>query len=175
MKYGHIEKTTNKLIGWYDKDIHDNIPVPNIEITDDEHNDYINEGVNYYNHLTKKFEKKDFSTLQDKIKDKLYNLKIKTEKEIYPMPSQALDVEWVGGYESAQMLNAKRLMCLELGLDTCTFTDCNDEDWDLSLDEAKVVCLKVASDFEKRRAEYKQKKRLIESCSTLDELQTITL
>ena len=34
MKYAHIDGNNN-IIGWYDVDIHDNIPTPNIEVSDD--------------------------------------------------------------------------------------------------------------------------------------------
>ena len=35
MKYAHID-TNNKLLGWYDPDIHDTIPMPTIEVTDEQ-------------------------------------------------------------------------------------------------------------------------------------------
>lgn len=65
MKYGYIEKETNKLLGWYDDSIHKNIPIPKIPVTDDEHSEYIKLNVNYYNKETKKFEVKDFKTNEE--------------------------------------------------------------------------------------------------------------
>lgn len=173
MKYGHIEKGTNKLLGWYDTDIHSSIPKPNVKITDDEHLEYINANVNYYNKESKKFEVKDFSTFDDKINTVLNILKSETTNYIYTKPSTILDIDWVGGYESAQMLNAKRSMCVELGLDRCTFTDSNDEDWNLTLAEATEVCLKVAKDFEDRRAKYKEAKRAIENSTSEESIYSI--
>ena len=35
MKQAHIENGTNKLLGWYTKEIHSKIPTPNIEVTDE--------------------------------------------------------------------------------------------------------------------------------------------
>lgn len=36
MKYAHYDKDTKKLLGYYDSEIHENIPEPNIEISDEE-------------------------------------------------------------------------------------------------------------------------------------------
>lgn len=93
----------------------------------------------------------------------------------YESPTECLNINWVGGYESAQMLNAKRTLCLEMGLESCTFTDSVDADHVLTLIEAKEVCIKVAQEFEERRAAYKAKKRAIEACTTIEELEEILL
>jgi hypothetical protein len=34
MKYAHID-SNGRILGWYDKDIHETIPTPNIEVTED--------------------------------------------------------------------------------------------------------------------------------------------
>ena len=34
MKYAYIDEDTNRLLGWYDDNIHTIIPTPNIEVTD---------------------------------------------------------------------------------------------------------------------------------------------
>ena len=36
MKYAHIAESTNELLGWYDIDIHDKIPTPTIEVTEEQ-------------------------------------------------------------------------------------------------------------------------------------------
>lgn len=36
MKYAHYDKDTKKLLGYYDSEIHENIPEPNIEISDED-------------------------------------------------------------------------------------------------------------------------------------------
>lgn len=35
MKYVHIDKY-NKLLGWYSKEIHSELPIPTIEVTDEQ-------------------------------------------------------------------------------------------------------------------------------------------
>lgn len=86
----------------------------------------------------------------------------------YEAPTVCLDINWVGGYESSQKLNAKRLLCLDIGLDYCTFTDAQDVDHILTLTQAKEVCIAVALDFELRRSSYKSKKRALETAIVVD-------
>ena len=59
----------------------------------------------------------------------------------YESPTECLNIYWVGGYESAQMLNAKRALCLEMESESCIFTDSVDADHVLTLIEAKEVCI----------------------------------
>lgn len=47
MKYAHIEN--NKLLGWYDSDIHDEIPTPNIQVTEEQWQEAINNNHNSIN------------------------------------------------------------------------------------------------------------------------------
>lgn len=60
MKYAHLEKNTNKFLGWYDEEIHDVIPTPNIEVTDEVWQEAININANCYENG--KFIVKDFRT-----------------------------------------------------------------------------------------------------------------
>lgn len=49
MKIVHYETTTQKLLAWYDKDIHTTIPIPNIEVTDVVWQEALNVGANHVN------------------------------------------------------------------------------------------------------------------------------
>lgn len=111
-------------------------------------------------------------TLEEKIQVAISELKNNIN---YESPTECLNINWVGGYESAQMLNAKRTLCLEMELESCIFTDSVDADHVLTLIKAKEVCIKVAQEFEERRAAYKAKKRAIEACTTIEELEEILL
>ena len=64
MKYAHIEKTTNKILGWYDKEVHKKIPTPNIEVTDEVWKEAVNINANCYENG--KLVKKDFTTPEQK-------------------------------------------------------------------------------------------------------------
>ena len=60
MKYSHLEENTNKLLGWYDNEIHLEIPTPNIEVTDEVWQEALNINANCYENG--KFIVKDFRT-----------------------------------------------------------------------------------------------------------------
>lgn len=60
MKYAHLEKDTNKILGWYSDDIHSDIPTPNIEVTDDVWQEALSINANCYE--DGKFIVKDFRT-----------------------------------------------------------------------------------------------------------------
>lgn len=63
MKYAHLENNTNRLLGWYDSEIHSNIPTPNIKVTEKVWQDAININANCYEN--EKFIVKDFRTLEE--------------------------------------------------------------------------------------------------------------
>jgi hypothetical protein len=70
MKYVNYEKTTGKILGYYDDTIHQNIPKPNIQITDEQWQNAINNNYNYIDVTTETFSKKDFRTLDELKQDK---------------------------------------------------------------------------------------------------------
>ena len=46
MKYAYVEN--KKILGWYNNDIHDTIPTPNVEVSEELWNHAISNGYNYY-------------------------------------------------------------------------------------------------------------------------------
>jgi len=60
MKYAHLEKDINKLLGWYDDNIHLEIPTPNIKVKDEVWQEALNINANCYENG--KFIVKDFRT-----------------------------------------------------------------------------------------------------------------
>ena len=46
MKYAHYDKDTKRLLGYYDDEIHDIIPTPNIEISNEDWAKALNENAN---------------------------------------------------------------------------------------------------------------------------------
>ena len=63
MKYANMENGTNKLLGWYDDNIHSKIPTPNIEVTDEAWEEAININANCYENG--EFIVKDFRTPEE--------------------------------------------------------------------------------------------------------------
>lgn len=60
MKIAYYDTITNKLLGWYDTDIHTTIPTPNIEVTDTVWSEALNINANYVNIDLGILEVKDF-------------------------------------------------------------------------------------------------------------------
>lgn len=75
MKYAHLEKDTNKLLGWYSNDIHSEIPTPSIEVSEQVWQEAININANCYE--DGKFVVKDFRT---ETEIKIYELDIKIQE-----------------------------------------------------------------------------------------------
>jgi len=88
MKIVNYDKTTGKILGWYDSEIHSTIPTPNAEVTDSEWHSAINNNANYFDGT--KCSIKDFRTFAELQQTKL--------QEIYTAYSNAtqLDIAYLG-------------------------------------------------------------------------------
>jgi len=62
MKYAHLNG--EEVLGWYSSDVHDTIPTPNVEVTDEVWNAALSISANAY--VDSKFVYKDFSTNDEK-------------------------------------------------------------------------------------------------------------
>ena len=90
MKYANIEKNTNKLLGWYTKEIHSKIPTPNIEVTDEVWQEALNINANCYENG--EFIVKDFRTPEEIQEQRVQNINSYTQSFIYskyPQPKQS--------------------------------------------------------------------------------------
>lgn len=93
----------------------------------------------------------------------------------YEAPVLVGTTYYKGGYESAQKLDSKRRLIVELGGDEVQYIDSNDVIVALTLEEAKTVCLAVADAYETKFYYYKSKKAEITSATTIKELEMIEL
>lgn len=93
----------------------------------------------------------------------------------YEEPVLVNNTYYVGGFESAQKLDAKRNLVIELGETEVRYVDANDKQVTLTLEQAKTVCLAVANDFETKFYYYKSKKSEINSCTTVEELEAVEI
>ena len=80
MKYAHLEKDTNKILGWYGDDIHSVIPTPNIEVTDKVWQEAININANCYKNG--EFIAKDFRTAEEIEAQRIQVIKSKAQSLI---------------------------------------------------------------------------------------------
>lgn len=89
MKYANIENGTNRLLGWYDKEIHLEIPTPNIEVTDEVWQEALNINANCYENG--EFIVKDFRTYEQREEQRIQQIEDKCSQvieEIYPIYKQ---------------------------------------------------------------------------------------
>ena len=89
MKYANIENGTNKLLGWYDKEIHLEIPTPNIEVTDEVWQEALNINANCYENG--EFILKDFTTDGQREQQRIHQIETKCNQVIeavYPIYKQ---------------------------------------------------------------------------------------
>ena len=93
MKYANIENGTNKFLGWYDKEIHLEIPTPNIEVTDEVWQEALNTNANCYENG--KFIVKDFRTEEEKEKQRVQQIEDKCNQVIeavYPFKYKQINI-----------------------------------------------------------------------------------
>ena len=127
MKYAHYDKTNGKLLGWYDDEIHNNIPKPNIQVSDEVWEEAINNNYNYVDVETKTLSFKDFRTLEEIKTSKISEINGKCKQEIISgFTSSALGSEHI--YESEQTDQLNLIGVVTAGQDDyfkCGVTDAN--------------------------------------------------
>ena len=82
MKYAHYDKDTKRLLGYYDDEIHNDIPEPNIEISDEEWREALNKNANSVDVKNQKLvrveveqKKDDLAELDEAIKEAEDNIR----------------------------------------------------------------------------------------------------
>ena len=93
MKYAHIENGTNKLLGWYTKEIHSKIPTPNIEVTDEVWQEALNINANCYENG--EFIVKDFRTYEQREERRIQEIEDKCNQVIeavYPFKYKQINI-----------------------------------------------------------------------------------
>ena len=135
MKYANIENRTNKLLGWYTKEIHSKIPTPNIEVTDEVWQEALNINANCYENG--EFIRKDFRTEEEKEKQRVQNINSYTQSFIYskyPQPKQSsanLGV-YDESYKNEMVAFIKRVVDLSNEA-TANGTKAEDINWEITM------------------------------------------
>jgi len=89
MKYAHYDETNGKLLGWYDSEIHETIPTPNIEVSEEEWETAIDNNYNFIDADTNTLSFKDFRTFEQ-----LQAFKLRELEKAYNNASQK-DIEYM--------------------------------------------------------------------------------
>lgn len=117
MKKAHYDTTTQKLLGWYDDDIHKTIPTPNVKVTNEAWGIAIEENANYVDVINKKVIYKDLRTLNESKQSKIESLNVDCGLEIIGgFKSNALgSYKW---YQSKQNDQLNLIGVVTAGVDT---------------------------------------------------------
>jgi len=110
-KYAHLEKDTNKILGWYDKEIHKTIPTPNVEVENDVWKEALNINANTYDEAVQTFVIKDFRTLKELKASKLSSINTSCEAVIVSgFTSSALGSEHIYQSDRDDQINLMGLV-----------------------------------------------------------------
>ena len=132
MKYANIENGTNKLLGWYDKEIHLEIPTPNIEVTDEVWQEAININANCYENG--EFIRKDFRTDEQREEQRILHIETKCNQVIeavYPIYKQINITNLLTPYieedreDMRAFIDSKRAICHKAIADGTNLKDIN--------------------------------------------------
>jgi len=89
MKYAHYNETNGKLLGWYDSEIHETIPTPNIEISEEDWQTAIDNNYNFVDADTNTLSFKDVRTFEQ-----LQAVKLRELEKAYNNANQK-DIEYM--------------------------------------------------------------------------------
>ena len=132
MKYANIEKKTNKLLGWYDKEIHSKIPTPNIEVTEEVWQEALSINANCYENG--KFIVKDFTTNEQREEQRIQQIEAKCNQSIvavYPIYKQINITNLLTPYTEEDreimkvFIDSKRAICHQALVDGTNLKDIN--------------------------------------------------
>ena len=124
MKYANIENGTNKLLGWYDKEIHLEIPTPNIEVTDEVWQEALNINANCYENG--EFIRKDFRTDEQREQQRIQEIETKCNQVIEAV------------YPIYKQINITNLLT--------PYTEEDREDMKAFIDSKRAICHKAIAD-----------------------------
>ena len=136
MKYANIENGTNKLLGWYDKRIHLEIPTPNIEVTDEVWQEALNINANCYENG--EFILKDFRTDEQREQQRIQEIETKCNQVIeavYPIYKQINITNLLTPYieedreDMKAFIDSKRAICHKAIAEGTSVVDIN---WEIT-------------------------------------------
>ena len=133
MKYAHIIDT--KLQGWYDTEIHTEIPTPNIEVTEEVWQEALNINANCYENG--KFIVKDFRTEKELDEARVQNINSYTQAFIttkYPLEKQSSANLGIYGEDYKNEMTSFISNCIALSNDAIA-NNTSFEDFKAMLDE----------------------------------------
>lgn len=133
MKYAHLNEN-NQLLGWYDDEIHEKIPTPNVKVSDEAWDEALSINANYYNQSTKKFETKDFRTEAEKLEDLKAQKRVLKQERLEKITVTTQKGNTFDGNETARnnMLSA---------IQSATYLNQTEHNWKMANNEVVLITL----------------------------------
>jgi len=123
MKYAHYEKTSGKLLGWYDDNIHTEIPTPNIEVSEEDWKIAISNGYNFVDANNTTVSKKDLRPLDQVKIDQKRLVKESYFNELKNGFTCSNNIKMDAEIDKAQMLKNGYDLAVSLGQSTMSIRD----------------------------------------------------
>jgi len=177
MVYVHYDKDTGKIYGYFTKEVNgDNIPAPNIEISEEQWKEALSNLYNFINPETKEMGVKDFRTV-DEIKDDL--LKIDLPQKFKQTLSQGYvtsvsDKHFYAQYEDIQKLKSGYDLAVLGGSDQMEVKTL-DGVITLSVDDVKKALAELGQYYQKMLQKKWDYEKQINDCQDIDCLKNITI
>ena len=178
MKYAHYDSMTYKLIGWYSNDLHDVIPTPNIEVTNEEWQTAIDANANFVDVLTNTVTNKDLRTDVEKLE---YVKTVKLEQiqedfttaEETPIPFSVNSTEYVfyGGEDSVTSIDKYVRLAQLAGQTEFTIWDTFGIDHILTLEEVNNLIITIGYQAHSNKVTKKNRKLAVTLATTIAEVE----
>ena len=124
-----------------------NIPKPNIQVTDEQWQEAINNNYNYVNVEDKTLSFKDFRTFEELQIQKRNEIRSAYQKAADD-PVIAIDITWNGGMDSAMKLDGAKRLAELCGQDHVTFYDVDNIAHSLTMGQADELIKEVGIAFQ---------------------------
>ena len=170
MKYAHYNVVTKQLLGWYDTDIHSEIPNPNIKVTNEEWEQAMSINANMVDTETMSVIVGDLRTEEEKLQDAKTARLILTAAEI--TQEMVIGVNTFSSQrEDIQKYKEATDIAESLGADVNLFTD--KKKITLSIIDAREVILGLSQKAYNDYWIYKDMELLVNSKTTIEEVNSL--
>ncbi len=177
MKYVHYDKETGKLIGYYDDVIHQVIPKPNIQITEEQWQEAIDNGYNYVDAKNKTLSYKDFRTKEERLNDakknKINYLKQTRDKFVNEIIVTLETGERLDGNELAQTRMSRAIQALPDDTTTLDWIDANNNTVQLTKPKFSEALVLAGQEQTKIYVKYNDLRAKVNNATTIEEVEAI--
>jgi len=170
MKYAHYNETNGKLLGWYDSEIHETIPTPNIEVSETDWQIAIDNNCNYVDADTNIMSIKDFRTFEQ-----LQAVKLRELESAYNNANQE-DIEYLDTTFQADKYSQNLIVSvLSAGSvpDEFFWLDATNNQVTMTYEDLQGFSLAVLARSQINFVKYQDLKAQVNTATDIDELDSV--